>query len=232
MFELFYVLIIFLLLFCVLITIWLIFRLDTDLQLFLYQKFGKTAGALKGQVCWVTGASSGIGEALAVVLAQSGVKLVISGTNVQRLEDVKKRCISFGKLTERDVLILCFDVRDCSQHKRLLSEVLSHFGKVDILVSNAGRTQRAAFHQIDIEVDKQLFDLNVFGLISLTRVVLNYYLENQVKGQFIVSSSLAGRIGKGNNLNSARFIEFFHPGSPYSCSYSASKHALHVSEII
>jgi dehydrogenase/reductase SDR family protein 7 len=62
-------------------------------------------------------------------------------------------------------------------------------------VSNAGRSQRAAFEEIDIEVDKEMFEINVFGLINLTRIVLKYFLQNKIKGHFVVTSSTAGKLG-------------------------------------
>lgn len=190
--------------------IWLYSRLDCDLQLLLSEKFGHSISELKGKVVWITGASSGIGEALAYLLASNGVKLVISGTNKSRLEEVRKQCILCGQLEENDVLVLGFDIKNFSEHQKQLNSVISHFKKIDILVSNAGKSQRAAFEDIDIEVDKELFDINLFGLINLTRIVLRYFLQNQIKGQFVVTSSTAGKLGVAN-----------------SASYTGSKHALH-----
>ncbi|CAG2170934.1 unnamed protein product, partial [Oppiella nova] len=119
-------------------------------------------------------------------------------------------CLSFGQLDGNDVLVISFDIKDFAKHDECLAHVLTHFKRLDILVSNAGRSQRAAFQDIDIEVDKEIFDINVFGLVNLTRVVLRYFLNQQIKGQFVVTSSAAGKIG-----------------APNSASYTASKHALH-----
>ncbi|CAG2115850.1 unnamed protein product, partial [Medioppia subpectinata] len=182
--------------------------LDCDLQLFLYEKFGRPISELNGKVVWITGASSGIGEALAYLLASHGVKLVISGTNESRLREVKEQFC--GQLEENDVLILSFNIKDFSVHEKQFNAVIKHFQRLDILVSNAGRSQRASFETIDIEVDKEMFDVNVFGLINLTRIVLRYFLDNHMKGHFAVTSSTAGKLGV-----------------PNSGSYTASKHALH-----
>lgn len=65
-------------------------------------------------------------------------------------------------------------------------------GQLDVLVNNAGRSQRAAFQTIDINVDRELFDVNVFGMVSLSRLVLSYFLDHQIRGQFVVTSSTAG----------------------------------------
>lgn len=173
-----------------------LWRLDCDIQLELFRVFGKRVKALEGKVCWITGASSGIGKELAIVLAKNGVKLVLSATNGQKLQEVKRLCLSSGQLKDSDVLILCFDIRDTDRHQSLLTEVLSHFKRLDILVLNAGRSQRAGFADIDIQVDRQLFEINVFGLISLSREALKYFVNNQVNGQLVVTSSAAGKMGE------------------------------------
>ncbi|XP_054169111.1 dehydrogenase/reductase SDR family member 7-like [Oppia nitens] len=190
--------------------LWLFSKLDCDLQVLWAEKFGRPISDLRGKVVWITGASSGIGEALAYILAANGVKLVISGTNRNRLEEVKQKCIHCGQLQDTDVLILCFDMKNLSDHQKYFNSVVSHFKKLDILVANAGRSQRALFEDIDIEVDKELFEINVFGLINLSRIVLRYFLQNKIKGHFMVTSSTAGKLGV-----------------PNSASYTASKHALH-----
>ena len=73
--------------------------------------------------------------------------------------------------------------------------------QLDILVNNAGRTQRALFGDIELAVDKEMFDINVFGLINLTRLVLRYFLDNQIKGHFVVTSSIAGKLGNILKVN-------------------------------
>ena len=84
--------------------------------------------------------------------------------------------------------------------------------QIDILVSNAGRSQRAQWENIDTEVDKQLFELNVFSLVALARKVTHHFLATG-GGHHVITSSTAGKMGP-----------------PFSGSYGASKHALHVSE--
>ncbi|XP_054160259.1 dehydrogenase/reductase SDR family member 7-like [Oppia nitens] len=193
------------------LTVWLLSRLDCDLQLVIYSKFGHSLHDLRGKVCWITGASSGIGEALAYVLATNGVKLVLSGTNRQRLDEVKSRCQTFGQLDPDDILVLDFDITNFDVHNHQLQEVLVHHKKLDILVLNAGRTQRSDFADIDMDVDKAMFDCNVFGHVSIARVVLRYFIANNITGaQFVVTSSAAAKLG-----------------APNSASYTASKYALH-----
>lgn len=83
--------------------------------------------------------------------------------------------------------------------------------QLDILVNNAGRSQRANWEKIDLDVDKELFQLNVFSVIALTRLVYQYFMVNNGKGHIVVTSSLAGLLG-----------------IPFSGSYTGSKHAIHV----
>lgn len=98
-----------------------------------------------------------------------------------------------------------------SQRKHFLHAV-RHFGSVDVLVNNAGRSQRAMWADTELSVDKELFELNVFSVINLTRVALEHFRARGV-GHVAVVSSLAGVIGV-----------------PYSGSYTGSKHAIHVNK--
>ncbi|XP_027200609.2 dehydrogenase/reductase SDR family member 7-like [Dermatophagoides pteronyssinus] len=189
---------------------WWWFHLDCDLETYLALKFGRSIDSLNGKIIWITGASSGIGEGLAYNLASVGCKLILSATNESKLRDVAKRCVEIGRYSENDVLVLPFNITDTDCHQQMLDKVLQHFNKLDILVNNAGRAQRSWFVDVDSEIDHQLFEINVFGLVNLTRVVLRYFLEHNPDGQFGVTSSTAGLLGV-----------------PYSASYTGSKHALH-----
>lgn len=185
-------------------------RMDCDLTLWLYSKFGRSpAKALKGKVVWITGASSGIGASLAILLAKYGCRLILSGTRIDNLNQVRLPCISAG-LTEEDIAIVPFDISDLSKIEPAVEEAFSHFAKIDILINNAGRSQRAFFEDIDIQVDLDMFAVNVFGMISLTRCVLKKWYEAKFAGQIAVTSSLAGKVG-----------------APFSSTYTGSKFALH-----
>ncbi|XP_076315848.1 dehydrogenase/reductase SDR family member 7-like [Tachypleus tridentatus] len=195
--------------FLILACVFFLVVMDSDITLLWLCKFGKPISVLKNNVVWITGGSSGIGEFLAYELARVGARLALSGTNVERLEKVKQQCILSGKLEEKDILLVPFDITDFSLHSECFQKVINHFGKIDILVNNAGRTQRAEFVDIELEVDRQMFELNVFSSVSLTRIVLKHFKEKGA-GQFVITSSTAGKIG-----------------IPNSASYTASKHALH-----
>lgn len=102
------------------------------------------------------------------------------------------------------------DMLDITSHKRNFNFAVQHFGHVDILFNNAGRSQRAVWEDIELDVDKQLFDLNVFSVIHLTRIAINHFKSRNM-GHVAVTSSLAGIIGV-----------------PLSGTYTGSKHSIHV----
>ncbi|CAG7832414.1 unnamed protein product [Allacma fusca] len=189
----------------------LMLTVDCDIITFLYFLYGKpTEAELKGKVVWVTGASSGIGKAIAKELANVGARIVLSARRKEELESVKQECLrNNSQLKDHDILVLPFDVTIYDVHTLCLKNVLKHFGKLDILINNAGQTQQGECVNMDIAVDKHIFDINVFSVINMTRVVVKYFLENG-GGLVVVVSSLSGR----------------HP-LPFSSAYSASKHALH-----
>ncbi|KAG8185316.1 hypothetical protein JTE90_013007 [Oedothorax gibbosus] len=180
---------------------------DADLTLLFYHLLPEKN--FQNKVVWITGASSGIGEYLAYSFAKRRAILALSGVNVERLENVKKHCIEIAKCAEENILLVPFEIQNFEIHEACVKKVLDHFGHIDILVNNAGVSQRADFKDIDIEVDLHLFNINVFGMVNLTRKVLGHFLERK-KGHVVVTSSTAGKLG-----------------APYSSAYTGSKHALH-----
>ena len=149
------------------------YNMDCDLTLWLHSKIGRSCKCYAGQVVWITGASSGIGEVLAHILAGAGAKLVLCGTREHRLQGVKEKCLALNSsLTERDIMVLSFDMKETGKLPAFVNQVREHFGRIDVLVNNAGRTQRALFEETELDVDREMFDVNVFGLIHLTRAVL------------------------------------------------------------
>jgi dehydrogenase/reductase SDR family member 7 len=119
--------------------------------------------------------------------------------------------LSKGQLKSEDILVLPLDLLKFAFHQDCFNRVISHFQTLDVLVNNAGRSQRADWAKIDINVDRELFELNVFSVIHLSRLVVNYFDQNKINGQIAVTSSTAGLIG-----------------APNSGSYTGAKHALHV----
>lgn len=188
--------------------IWLI-RADADLALLCCEKFGRSPASLRSQVVWITGASGGIGEWLSFKLAEIGARLVISGTNVEKLHAVRDRCLELGKQSGCELLVLPFDLADLSCHADQIKAVVEHFGRVDVLINNAGKCIVGDFEDYDIGEDKALFDINVFAHVSLTRLVLAHAKEAQRKLHVAVTSSMSGV-----------------QGSRVAPVYAATKHAI------
>ena len=157
------------------------------------------------KVIWITGASSGIGAALAVQLSKLNVKLVLSARNEVKLQALKSEL----NLKDEQCLVLPLDLGAIDSHSSKVKEVIQYFGQVDILINNAGLSYRGIAAETNLSVDRQLMEINYFGTISLTKAVLPYMLERK-SGHIAVTTSIAGKVG--TQIRSA---------------YSASKHALH-----
>lgn len=156
------------------------------------------------KVVWITGASSGIGKALALELSKQNTKLILSSRKKESLEEVKKQC----KNTEA-VKILPLDLEDYTNMNLLVEQALSLFNKVDVLVNNGGISQRSLASDTALSVDKRIMDINYLGTVALTKALLPYFVK-QKSGHFVVTTSIVGKIG-----------------TPLRSSYAASKHALH-----
>lgn len=159
---------------------------------------------LTNKVVWITGASSGIGEALAHEFAKEGAKLVLSARRIEELERVKESL----NLPTASVLTLPIDMLQPETFSIKTQEVLDYFGKIDVLVPNAGISQREKFLDVAPVDFKKLMDTNFTSIVLLTREVLPYLLA-QKSGGILVTSSVSGKIG-----------------TSYRSFYCASKHAI------
>jgi len=145
-------------------------------------------------VIWITGASSGIGEAIAKQYASRGSnKLVLSARRESELNRVKNECIEQG-LHAEDILVLPLDVLDSGAMPNKVEQVLSTFGQIDMLINNAGISQRSLCLDTDLDVYKKLLDVDVLGQIALTKAVLPHMVERK-SGHIAVTSSVAGKVG-------------------------------------
>lgn len=202
----------FLLLAALSIILFIVFVLDCDILLKFKEKFGeKPENKLRDKVVWITGASSGIGEHLALELAKCGCHLVLSARRKEELERVKEACLALAKEKSLaiEVLVHPLDVTDHDQHNDHAQAVINHFHRIDILVNNSGRSQRSlVLDAPSIDVDQAMLNINVIGPISLTKAVLPHMIK-QKSGQIIVTSSVAGKLG-----------------SPGQATYSATKYAV------
>jgi dehydrogenase/reductase SDR family member 7B len=155
---------------------------------------------------WITGASSGIGEALALALAQQGAHLILSARNEAELNRVAAQAHAQGAAS------VTVQVLDLAQHNlipEVAAQLLRQYGKIDLLINNGGISQRALAKDTTLDVDKKLMAVNYFGTVALTKAVLPSMVTHQL-GHIATITSLTGKFG-----------------SPYRSSYAASKHALH-----
>ena len=161
-------------------------------------------GKLTGKVIWITGASSGIGEALAYQLSKKDTKLILSSRRVKELERVKERC----KESE-DICVLPLDLAESDSLPSKVQEALDYFGHVDILINNGGISQRSLIKDTLLEVDRRVMEVNYFGTVALTKALLPSMIERQ-SGHIAVVTSAVGIV-------TTRFRS----------GYAAAKHALH-----
>ncbi len=159
----------------------------------------------KNKTIWITGASSGIGEACAYRFAKDGANLILTALEKDILEKVQEKCISSGA----NCFVLDYDLSDLDGIPELCKKAVDKFGKIDVLFNNAGISQRGLVAETKFEVDKKIMTINYFAPVLITKHVLKSMLENG-GGTIAVTTSIAGRFG-----------------FPLRSSYSASKHALY-----
>lgn len=156
------------------------------------------------KIVWITGASSGIGAELAKIYSHRGIKLILSSRNVRALERVKSECYY-----PENIKILPIDLNDFYAAPALVKKAYNIFGRIDILINNAGVSQRSLIVDTQFDVLKKLIEINYLGTVALSRALLPFFLK-QGFGHYVVVSSVMGKYG-----------------SPFRSGYSAAKHALH-----
>jgi dehydrogenase/reductase SDR family protein 7 len=144
-------------------------------------------------VVWITGASAGIGEAIAKQYISQGKKLVLSARREEELQRVKSACIELGGQPD-DILVLPLDVTEHDVMAEKVQAVIRQFGSIDVLINNAGISQRSKCLDTDLDVYKTLLDVDVLGQIALTKAVLPIMVK-QKSGHIAVTSSVAGKVG-------------------------------------
>ena len=157
-----------------------------------------------GQLVWITGASSGIGEALALAFAREGATLVLSSRRDAELERVRFACPRTG-----EHFCLPLDLARSETFPALVAQVLHRFGRIDVLVNNGGVSQRARALDAAPAVERALMEIDYFGPVALTKAVLPSMLARRA-GHVVVVSSVMGYVG-----------------TPGRSTYAAAKHALH-----
>lgn len=160
---------------------------------------------MNNKVIWITGASSGIGEALVYAMNNLGAKLIVSARNQDKLYQVKQNC----KKSPIDIHVLPLDLEQTETLKDKADKALRIYGHIDIIIHCGGVSQRATALETPLEVAQKVMNINFWGTVALTQEVVPSMI-NQGAGHVVVISSLVGKFG--TKLRS---------------SYSASKHALH-----
>jgi len=155
---------------------------------------------------WITGASSGIGEACAYRYASSGCRLILTSSSRPRLENVAQKCREKGA---KDVRVLPYDLLEMDGIKLLVREAWNTFTGIDILYCNAGISQRTGIQDTPLPMDRKIMELNFFAPVALAEAVLPLMISVG-GGRIAVTTSITGRFG-----------------FPLRCAYSASKHALY-----
>jgi NADP-dependent 3-hydroxy acid dehydrogenase YdfG len=144
---------------------------------------------LRGRVALVTGASSGIGEATAELLAARGARVAVAARRRDRLDQLAARIRGEGG----EALVLCADFAEESQAQRAVAEAESHFGRVDILVNNAGVMYLEPIESADLGRWRHMVELNLLGLIAATQAVLPGMRQRR-DGHVVNVASTAGRL--------------------------------------
>lgn len=155
-------------------------------------------------VVWITGASSGIGAELARQYSKRNINLILSARRAAVLLEVKESCMGHSKIQ-----ILPFDIIDFDSAPNQVEKALSFFGRVDVLINNAGISQRSLILDSKFEVFKKIIEIDYLGTVALSRAILPHFISQQ-SGHYVVVSSVMGKFG-----------------SPYRSGYCGAKHALH-----
>jgi short-subunit dehydrogenase len=158
-----------------------------------------------GKTVWITGASSGIGEALVYAFIKRGTFVIASSNEPSELERVKSNCSEFPE----KIICVPFDLAETSRIDQVVDELLKKRERIDYLVNIGGISQRATIDQTPLWLDRKIMEINYFGTIALTKAILPYMIR-QKSGHILATSSISGRFG-----------------FPLRSAYSASKQALH-----
>ena len=156
------------------------------------------------KVIWITGASSGIGEALAYAMSNRGAKLILSSRREDELERVRLACGNPDR-----VKVVPLDLMDSSMFGAKTAEAIAAFGQIDMMIHNGGVSQRGLAIETSMEVQRRVMELDYFSYVGLTQAVLPHFAYRKA-GYFVVMSSVMGKVG-----------------TPLRSAYAAAKHALH-----
>ncbi|MFV5492406.1 SDR family oxidoreductase [Acinetobacter sp. ASP199] len=161
--------------------------------------------SLNNKVVWITGASSGLGKALAQECALQGAQVVLTARRMDELENVR---LSLSNPDQH--ICIAADITDENQVRHAYEQVLSQKGRIDWLINNAGLSQRALISDTTMQTERAIMEVDYFSQVFLTKTVLPTFLA-QKSGRIAFVSSVAGLLG-----------------TQYRASYSAAKGAIHM----
>jgi short-subunit dehydrogenase len=160
---------------------------------------------LKDKVVVITGASSGIGHAAALKFAEKGASLVLAARRAEKLQQLQNQIIK----SNPNCIFVPTDLTQPEQVQNLFEKTIKQFGKVDILINNAGRGLKSEFAEIAYEDFKSVIDTNLTSVFLCTQQAVKIMTEQNIKGHVITICSIAGLFG-----------------APKYSAYCASKHAV------
>ncbi|XP_066599516.1 dehydrogenase/reductase SDR family protein 7-like [Prorops nasuta] len=164
---------------------------------------------LQGKVVMITGASSGLGESLAHLFYSCGCKIILVSRRRKELEKVRNDIMNTHQtVTTHPPIVLTLDLTEINSLKSEVNKVLDIYGKIDILINNAGISYRGEIIDTKVDIDIKVMLINYFAQIALTKAVIPSMIK-QNNGHVVYISSVQGKIG-----------------IPYRSAYAASKHAL------
>lgn len=161
--------------------------------------------SLKHKVIWITGASSGLGAALAKACAAEGAEVILSARRFEELEHIRLHLVS----PEQHMSVV-MDITDEKQVEQAYQQILATKGRIDWLINNAGLSLRALIAETTMDTERTIMEVDYFSQVFLTKTALPTFL-NQQSGRIVFISSVAGLLG-----------------TQYRASYSAAKSAIHM----
>lgn len=156
----------------------------------------------QNKTIWITGASSGIGQALATQMAAEGAKIILTARSIDKLNAVK------AGLSGQEHWIYPMDLLDVAGIPAVAQKVMSEVGPIDMLINNAGISQRGEAKDTTLEVDRKIMELDYFAAVALTKAVLPHMIKRK-SGYIVAISSVAGKFG-----------------APQRTAYAGAKHAI------
>ena len=151
---------------------------------------------VKDKVVLITGSTRGIGNAIAREFINNGAKVVICGSKLENATKAVNNIIEELNISKDNILPVGINMKDNSDIKRVVDEVINKWGRIDVLINNAGITSNVSLLDSTDDEFREMFDINFFGVVSLTREVVKYMKDNG--GSIINTSSMVGTYGGRN----------------------------------